>query len=183
MFRFISYTLPLFILILLGFFLWRGLSINPQVLPSTLINHSAPAFNLPELQTPQNNLTTDIFHGHVSLLNVWATWCVVCADEQPILMEISQQYHIPIYGLDYKDERTAALQWLVRFGNPYEKIAVDINGTTAINWGVYGTPETFVIDQQGVIRYKVVGPITEDNWRQTVWPLIQKLDNRKVAKI
>jgi cytochrome c biogenesis protein CcmG/thiol:disulfide interchange protein DsbE len=75
------------------------------------------------------------------------------------------------------------LQWLVRFGNPYEKIAVDINGTTAINWGVYGTPETFVIDQQGVIRYKVVGPITEDNWRQTVWPLIQKLDNRKVAKI
>lgn len=140
-----------------------------------LIGHATPAFNLPSLKKPDVKLSNQLFIGHVSLLNVWATWCVTCAEEHPVLVDIANSHIVPIYGLDYKDNRTHALQWLQHFGNPFKKIGFDGAGDVAINWGVYGTPETFVIDKKGVIRYKQIGPMTHAIWRNKLLPLVLKL--------
>ncbi len=166
---------PLIIFIIMVWFFWSGLSLNPHLVPSALLNTPVPEFNLNRLEQPSVKLTNKIFKDHVSLLNVWATWCVSCADEHPVLIDIAHSKIVPIYGLDYKDDRHDAVAWLKRFGNPYHAIGFDRRGSVAIDWGVYGTPETFIIDKQGRIRYKQIGPITTQLWQQKLLPIVKKL--------
>ncbi len=173
--KIIKTFLPLSIFIILAIFLWRGLYLDPQRLPSALINKPVPQFSLSTLVNTQQSFSQNDLFGHVSLVNVWASWCNSCRDDQPILMDIAQNSHVPIYGFDYKDDRAKALQWLDSYGNPYQKIGFDVEGTVAIDWGVYGTPETFLIDQNGIIKYKQIGPMTVEIWRDKFLPLIQQL--------
>jgi cytochrome c biogenesis protein CcmG/thiol:disulfide interchange protein DsbE len=168
--------LPFVIFAALVIFFWRGLSINPQLIPSTFINKSVPIFDLSTLQSPQKFLNQKIFLGHVSLLNVFASWCDSCAIEHPFLVDIAQKQHILIYGLDYKDNRDSALLYLKKYADPYQLVLFDGTGQAAIDWGVYGTPETFVIDSRGIIRYKQVGILTNEIWQTKMLPLIMKLE-------
>ena len=137
-------------------FLWKGLSLDPHKLPSALLNKSVPQFQLSTVQDSGQMFTDRNLHGQISLLNVWATWCSSCREEHPVLMDIERDYQIPIYGFDYKDQRISAIQWLQQLGNPYTLIGFDNSGSVAIDWGVYGTPETFIIDKNGIIRYKFI---------------------------
>lgn len=168
-------SIPLFIVLIIAFFLWTGLHVNTRVVPSALINQAVPEFNVPNLLENQHLLNNKLFLGHVSLLNVWATWCVSCANEFPFLVDIAHTDHVVIVGLDYKDNPQKARIWLTDHGNPFKEVGMDLTGQTAIDWGVYGTPETFVIDKQGIIRYKVIGEITPSIWNQTLLPLITAL--------
>lgn len=167
---------PLALFVVVVVLLWRGLSLHPTLVPSPLINKPAPHLQLPNLLNPQKMVTNQDFLGHVTLFNVWATWCEACAEEHNALLQLAQEAHLTIFGLDYKDDSTAAKKWLKENGNPYQLVAVDAAGTAAIDWGVYGSPETFVIDKKGVIRYKEIGPITSDVWQNELQPLIQKLE-------
>ncbi len=167
--------IPLILFSVLCFFLWRGLSLDPRELPSPFINKPLPKFSLPELNHPDQQFSSTELHGHVSLLNVFASWCISCRVEHPVLMELRDRKAVLIYGLDYKDSRDPDIQWLNKSGNPYEKIGFDQTGNTAINLGVYGTPETFVIDKHGIIKYKYIGPITEDVWQSELQPEVEKL--------
>ena len=169
------FILPLFIFAILLVFLWKGLSLDPHKLPSALLNKSVPQFQLSTVQNSQQIFTEKDLNGKISLFNVWATWCESCRDEHSVLMDIERDYQIPIYGLDYKDQRLSAVQWLHQFGNPYKLVGFDGNGTVAIDWGVYGTPETFVIDKSGYIRYKFIGPLTIEAWRDELLPIVRKL--------
>jgi cytochrome c biogenesis protein CcmG, thiol:disulfide interchange protein DsbE len=169
----LSYALPLFLFIGIALILWRGLSLHPQQVPSPLINKQAPNFNLPELISGATTNNND-FQGHVTLVNVWATWCYACAEEHEFLLKLSQDTNLYIYGFNYKDDVEKAKTWLHEHGNPYKKIAVDKIGSVCIDWGVYGTPETFVLDKHGIIRYKHIGPITDSNWSQILKPIIEK---------
>jgi len=171
--------LPLLILSGIGYFLWQGLSLNPRIVPSVLLNEQTPEFNLPNLLHPGAKLGNKIFKGHVSLLNVWATWCAACINEYPLMINIAHTHKVKIYGLDYKDDRTKALVWIKKYGNAYAAIGFDETGETAINWGVYGTPETFVINKNGVIKYKQIGEVTPEVWKHTLLPLIEKLEKEK----
>lgn len=168
-------VIPLFIFTALLLFFWRGLHLDPHQLPSALLNQPAPTFDLVTLENPQQHLTQKTFLGQVSLLHVWATWCETCQQEHPLLMDLARQQTIPIYAFDYKDNTAAAKKWLSQYGNPYRAIGFDHNGNVSIDWGVYGTPETFVIDRQGVIRYKVIGPLTRAVWQQSIAPLLKQL--------
>lgn len=170
------FLLPFFIFAGLVVFFWRGLSINPQLVPSTFINKPVPNFDLPMLHSPQEFLNQKIFQGHISLLNVFASWCSSCAMEHPFLVDIAQKQHVLIYGLDYKDNREAALLYLKKYANPYQLVLFDGSGQAAIDWGVYGTPETFIIDSQGIIRYKQIGMLTDEIWQTKMLPLIMKLE-------
>lgn len=167
--------IPLLLFLSLGIFLWRGLNLNPRLLPSALLNKPVPHFILPNLLQPHEAFTDQHLQQGLVLLNVWATWCVNCQLEHPVLVDIANNQHIPIYGLDYKDSSADASRWLAQYGNPYRAIGVDTNGNTAINLGVYGTPETFIIDN-GIIRYKFVGPITKEVWQNTLSPEIKALE-------
>lgn len=171
------FLLPILIFAFLFLFLWKGLSLDPHKLPSALLNKPVPQFLLGTVLSPNQTFTNKDLRGKITLLNVWATWCVSCRDEHPVLMEIARDYQIPIYGLDYKDQRLSAAQWLHEFGNPYKLVGFDGNGSVAIDWGVYGTPETFVIDKAGFIRYKFIGPLTEDDWQKKVLPVIKGLQD------
>lgn len=171
---FVRYLAPLLAFLALAALLYKGLSIDPKKVPSPLIDKPAPEFKLPALKQPEQIISNADFQGKVSLLNVWATWCVSCRQEHPLLMQL-QQDGVPIYGLNYKDQRPAAEQWLKRFGDPYIANAFDAEGRVGIDWGVYGTPETFVIDKQGMIRYKHIGPLTFDAIESDIIPLIKKL--------
>jgi cytochrome c biogenesis protein CcmG/thiol:disulfide interchange protein DsbE len=130
---------------------------------------------LPALKKPKQTLTRADFKGHVSLLNVWATWCFACREEHQTLLKFAKRGVVPIYGLDYKDKRNAALAWLKQAGDPYRAIAFDRTGNVAMNWGVYGAPETFLVDANGIIRYKHIGPLTAKSIRQELLPRIRKL--------
>lgn len=167
--------LPFILFIFIGLILWRGLSLHPERVPSPLINKPAPVFSLPVLSFENKIATQKDFAGHVTLLNVWATWCFACADEHAFLLKLARDHAILIYGFDYKDDSAKARKWLRDKGDPYKTVAVDKSGTAAINWGVYGTPETFVIDKKGIIRYKFVGPLTQAAWDETIHPLVEKL--------
>lgn len=171
---FVRYLTPLLAFLALATLLYKGLGIDPKRVPSPLIDKPAPVFNLPRLKQPEQFLGSTDFQGKVSLFNVWATWCAACRHEHPLLMQISKM-GIPIYGLNYKDKRPAARQWLQRLGDPYVANAFDAEGRVGIDWGVYGTPETFVIDKQGVIRHKFIGPLTRDAVERELLPLIRKL--------
>ena len=167
--------IPLILFIVMVAFLAVGLKLDPREVPSPFIGKPAPAFNLPQLADPGKSFSNANLQGQVSLLNVWASWCVSCKQEHPFLLKLAKQNILPIYGLDYKDEREAGMEWLNRLGNPYTVSVFDADGKVGIEWGVYGVPETFVIDKQGVIRHKHTGPITEESWQKTLLPLIIQL--------
>ena len=175
---FVRYLTPLVLFLALAALLYKGLALNPREVPSPLIGKPAPEFSLPELKDTSRQLSHSDFLGKVSLLNVWATWCVSCRAEHPLLMQLARQ-GVTIYGLDYKDNREDAKRWLQRFGDPYVANAFDADGRVGIDWGVYGTPETFVIDQRGIIRHKHIGPLTEEAIQGEILPLIKKLKEDK----
>jgi cytochrome c biogenesis protein CcmG/thiol:disulfide interchange protein DsbE len=175
---FVRYLTPLVLFLALAALLYKGLALNPREVPSPLIGKPTPEFTLPELKDTSRQLSHSDFLGKVSLLNVWATWCVSCRAEHPLLMQLARQGVI-IYGLDYKDSREDAKRWLQRFGDPYVANAFDADGRVGIDWGVYGTPETFVIDQHGIIRHKHIGPLTEEAIQGEILPLIRQLKEGK----
>ena len=170
------YLLPLLVFIALVGFLAVGLKRDPHSIPSPLIDKAAPAFSLPRLDAPTQRLSATDLRGQVWLLNVWASWCVACRQEHPLLVELSKTGLVKMYGLNYKDKRDDALGWLQRLGNPYLQSLSDTEGLVGIDYGVYGVPETFVIDKQGVIRHKHIGPVTEEALRDTLLPLVAKLE-------
>lgn len=148
---------------------------SPRDIPSPLIGKPLPAFSLPSVADPKHHVSRDDLLGKPYLLNVWASWCVSCREEHPLLVELARQHAVTIVGLNYKDQRADALRWLADMGDPYTLSLLDFEGRVGIDLGVYGVPETFVIDPQGVIRYKFVGPLTREAWEQKLRPLIQPL--------
>jgi len=168
--------LPLLAFIVLVIFLAIGLTRDPKKITSPLIDKAAPAFRLPSVADPSKFVSSEDFKGKVVIFNVWASWCVACREEHPLLVKFSKTSQTPIYGLNYKDERSDALRWLQAFGNPYVVSAFDLKGTVGIDWGVYGVPETFIIDKKGIIRFKQIGPVTPEILNQEMIPLIAKLE-------
>ncbi len=171
----IRYALPLGVFIVLVAFLAIGLGRDPREVPSPLINKSAPSFHLPQLHEPTKTFSAEEMRGKVWLLNVWASWCVSCREEHPLLLELGRPGSIPLYGLNWKDKREDAISWLDQLGNPYVLSAADIDGRVAIDYGVYGAPETYLIDRGGVIRFKQVGPLTRELLDTTILPLAREL--------
>ena len=167
--------LPLGIFLVLVLFLAVGLGLNPREVPSPLIAKAAPAFRLAQLQASDKTLGTEDLKGKVWILNVWASWCVACLEEHPILVEFSRQNVLPIYGLNYKDQREDALRWLGKHGNPYTLSMQDVDGRVGIDYGVYGVPETYLIDRNGIIRYKRIGPVTPQILQEKILPLVRQL--------
>ncbi len=170
-----KYIAPLVLFIFLGLLLAYGLNLDPRKIPSPLIGKSLPAFSLATVFDPARSVSRDELKGRVYLLNVWASWCVACRQEHPLLNELTRNKAVPIIGLNYKDKREDALGWLGKLGDPYEVSLSDTDGRLGIDLGVYGVPETFVIDKQGVIRYKHIGPITPEAWEQKLAPLIKEI--------
>ena len=166
---------PLAIFILLVGFLAVGLGLKPREVPSPLVGKPAPAFDLPVLQQPDKRFAPGEMRGKVWLLNVWASWCVSCREEHPVLVELAKRGVMPILGLNYKDKGDEATAWLKRFGDPYQLSVVDADGRIGIDYGVYGVPETYLIDAEGVIRYKQIGPLTMAIVEQKVLPLAKAL--------
>lgn len=166
------YALPLALFVLLGIALAIGLNRDPSVVPSPLIGRPAPAFSLPNLQDASSSVATHALHGRPWLLNVWATWCVGCRQEHEVLLQIAAENAVPLIGLNWKDNNTAARQWLADLGNPYAAVAEDHDGRVAIDWGVYGAPETFLIGPDGTVLYKHIAPMTLEVWRSEFLPRI-----------
>lgn len=166
---------PLAVFLVAGVFLAIGLTLNPREVPSPLINKPVPEFALPPVQGRMLGLSSADLNGEVSLVNVFASWCVACRAEHPLLMELKQKGAVPIHGLNYKDKPDDAEKWLAELGDPYLRTGADINGRVGIDWGVYGVPETFVIDRQGRIAYKQIGPLSPAVLEKTILPLIRKL--------
>jgi cytochrome c biogenesis protein CcmG, thiol:disulfide interchange protein DsbE len=189
-----KFLLPLFVFAALVVFLAVGLKRDPREIPSPLVNKPAPAFSLPTLVGDKPFSPADM-QGQVWIFNVWATWCVACREEHPLLVQFSKTQHVPIVGLSYKEiqpsdqangplsdevklqlARERCLKFLQKAGDPYKLSVMDLDGRVGIDYGVYGVPETYVIDKQGVIRYKRVGPVTPEVLIETILPLIQQLD-------
>jgi len=171
----LRFILPLLLFVILLVFLWVGLSLDPREVPSPLVGKAAPPFRLTRLDDPAKSVADGDLRGQVWLLNVWASWCVSCIEEHPLLVELSKQGLVPIYGLNYKDNRPAAQAWLARNGNPYTLSVSDPDGKVGIDYGVYGVPETYVIDKSGVIRFKQIGPVTLKVLSERILPLVKRL--------
>ena len=171
----LKFFLPLAAFVALAIVLGIGLGLNPREVPSPYIGKPAPAFSLPQLHQPQKRLAAADMRGQVWLLNVWASWCVACRVEHPLLVELSRQNKVPIYGLNYKDDPRNALEWLRQFGDPYTASISDRDGRVGIDYGVYGVPETFVIDKAGIVRHKHIGPVTPEVWERDLLPLVRQL--------
>ncbi|MHB1591015.1 MAG: DsbE family thiol:disulfide interchange protein [Sulfuricella sp.] len=169
------FLIPLGIFIVLVGFLAIGLKLDPREVPSPLIGKPAADFKLALLSDPAKQLSPADLRGKVWLLNVWASWCVSCRQEHPVLLDLSRQDIVPIYGMDYRDQPGDAQAVLNRYGNPYVETVVDLDGRAAINYGVYGVPETYVIDRNGIIRYKYIGPVTPDALDKKILPLVKEL--------
>ncbi|HZT89472.1 MAG TPA: DsbE family thiol:disulfide interchange protein [Stellaceae bacterium] len=169
------FVLPvvLFGLLTAGFYV--GLYTDANVLPSALIDEPAPQFDLPPLPGEARGFSTADLKGHVSLVNAFASWCLPCREEHAVLNALARTKRVPIYGIDYKDKEPAISAWLKELGNPYDRIGAD-SGRVGIDWGVYGVPETFIVDRSGRIRYKHVGPLTQDDVERKILPLVAKLD-------
>jgi len=178
----LRYLTPLAVFGVLVVFLCIGLYRDPHEVPSPLINKAAPTFRLPQLKEQSKTFSADEMRGKVWLLNVWASWCVSCREEHPLLIEYAKSGAVPIYGLNWKDKREDALAWLDELGDPYVLSAADLDGRVAIDYGVYGAPETYVIDQSGTIRFKQIGAVTEDVWSQKILPLVQELNRQGISK-
>jgi|SRR5213079_872578 len=169
------YLIPLVLFIGLVAFLAIGLGRDPHEVPSPLINKPAPAFQLAQLHQPDKKFSAEEMRGKVWLLNVWASWCVSCRDEHPVLVQLSHTGAVPIYGLNWKDQREDAISWLNELGNPYVLSVSDLEGRVAIDYGVYGAPETYLIDKNGVIRFKQIGPIDNDTLQKKILPMVKQL--------
>lgn len=172
--------IPVVVVAGLAALFWRGLSLDPNEMPSALLNKSVPAFDLPVVPAPENpqGLVTashEMLKGKVSLLNVWATWCLPCRQELPFFNTLKAQ-GVPIYGINYKDDREEAQRWLAEFHNPFVFSVLDADGRLGINLGVFGYPETYVVDKQGVIRYKHIGEMDANSWEKTIKPIFDSLN-------
>lgn len=180
------YLLPLALFLALAVFLGIGLNHDPRELPSPLVGKAAPAFALPRLVAEgvavPAHFTPAEMQGKVWLLNVWASWCVSCRQEHPVLMDVARRGVAPLVGLAYKDQPADARRWLAEHGDPYLLSALDVEGRVGIDYGVYGVPETYVIDQAGTVRYKQVGPISADILQTEILPLIERLKNVELHK-
>jgi cytochrome c biogenesis protein CcmG/thiol:disulfide interchange protein DsbE len=177
------YLVPLIVFVVVAGFLWVGLGLNPREVPSPFIDKPAPAFTLQKLHEPEARFSNTDMRGQVWLLNVWASWCVACRSEHPLLVQLSRANLVPIYGLNYKDVPSDAKRWLQQLGDPYVTSLVDYEGKVGIDYGVYGVPETFVIDKQGVIRHKVIGPVTPSALDNCVLPLVKKLQEASAQTV
>jgi cytochrome c biogenesis protein CcmG, thiol:disulfide interchange protein DsbE len=171
----VKYAVPLVVFLVLSAFLTAGLRLDPREVTSPLIDRPAPAFQLTRLDDPDNTLASRDLLGRVWLLNVFASWCVSCRAEHALLTALSRTRVVPIYGLAYKDTREHALAFLGSFGNPYVLSIQDLDGRVGIDYGVYGVPETYVIDKTGVIRFKQIGPITIEAIEETILPMVGRL--------
>jgi cytochrome c biogenesis protein CcmG, thiol:disulfide interchange protein DsbE len=171
----LRYVLPLLLFALLVVLFIFGMQIDPRRVPSPLIDKPLPAFELAQLHDPELMLSNQKLRGDVVLVNVWASWCVSCRYEHPLLLAFSREGDVDLYGLNYKDTRKDALQWLKQYGDPYKTSAFDPLGRTGIDFGVYGVPETYVLDKDGIVRYKHIGPISQGDLDDTILPLIKKL--------
>ena len=169
----VSFLVPLTLFAALAGLLYAGLERDPGVVASPLVGRSLPAFALPGL--PRGELRSEDLGEVPSLLNVWASWCAACRAEHPLFLRLAASGEVPIYGLNYKDERADALRWLERFGDPYRRSGHDLDGKVGLDLGVYGVPETFVIDREGRIAHKHIGPIAEKDWEETIRPLLLRL--------
>jgi len=170
-----KFLLPLIFFALLVGLLFFGLSNDPSRVPSPLVNKPAPAFELPKLSDPNATFSPKSFLGKVWLLNIWASWCNACRVEHPVLNELAKQNIVSIVGFDYKDTNINAKAWLKQFGNPYSVVVTDQKGVVGFDYGVYGVPETFVIDKKGIIRYKHIGPISFKDLNEKIIPLVKAL--------
>ncbi len=171
------YLLPLGLFLALASTLALGLKRGePQDLPSPLVGKPVPSFNLTQLEEPQKRFTPQELKGKVWLLNVWASWCVSCRQEHPVLLDFAKQSAVPLVGMDYQDQRDSGQQWLSKHGNPYRLTVFDEEGRAGMDLGVIGVPETFIIDKQGRIRHKLTGPITQQALKETVLPLLKELE-------
>ena len=173
------FLLPLGIFIVLVVFLGIGLNRNPREVPSPLIDKPAPAFQVPQLHEPAKTISQKDMLGKVWLFNVWASWCVSCRQEHPVLVELSKKNVVPIVGLNYKDGREDGMKWLQDWGNPYVLSAFDQDGRVGIDYGVYGVPETFVVDRAGIIRYKHIGPVTQADLDTVLLPKVRELQGAR----
>ncbi|HUX63389.1 DsbE family thiol:disulfide interchange protein [Sulfuricella sp.] len=169
------FLIPLGIFIVLVGFLAIGLRLDPREVPSPLIGKPAPDFKLALLSDPAKQLSPADLRGKVWLFNVWASWCASCREEHSVLLDLSKQGIVPIYGMDYKDQPGDAQAVLNRYGNPYVETVVDLDGRVGINYGVYGVPETYLIDRNGIIRYKHTGPVTRESLDKKILPLVKEL--------
>jgi cytochrome c biogenesis protein CcmG, thiol:disulfide interchange protein DsbE len=172
------YLIPLVLFIVLVVFLAIGLTRDPSKLPSALLDKPAPTFRLPQLKEPDKTFSAEDMRGKVWIMNVWASWCVACRDEHEHLFRYAKSGAVPIYGLNYKDRREDALAWLNELGDPYVLSAVDLEGRVGMDYGVYGAPETYLIDKGGTIRHKHVGPVTPAIWSKEFLPLVQELNRQ-----
>jgi cytochrome c biogenesis protein CcmG, thiol:disulfide interchange protein DsbE len=170
------YAIPLVLFLALVVFLVIGLGRDPREVPSPLINKPAPAFRLVQLKDPSRIFSEQDMRGRVWLLNVWASWCIACREEHPMLLELGRSGAVPIYGLNYKDKREDALSWLNELGDPYVLSVSDLDGRVGIDYGVYGAPETFLIDRSGTIRLKHIGPLTPEVWQEKLQPFLKDLN-------
>jgi cytochrome c biogenesis protein CcmG, thiol:disulfide interchange protein DsbE len=168
--------MPILMILALIAVLWRGLYLNPKEIPSPLIDQPAPTFQLPNLLDPKTMIDNSVLSHKVTIVNVWASWCAACVEEQQFIRSIAPTTEAQWLGFNYKDDSKEALAWLQQYGNPYTYIAADATGQAALDWGIYGTPETFVIDKKGIIRYKHIGPISLQDWQKQFVPLLAKLN-------
>ncbi|MBI2286986.1 MAG: DsbE family thiol:disulfide interchange protein [Nitrosomonadales bacterium] len=166
---------PLIGFVVLVALLAIGLNLNPREVPSPLVGKAAPAFTLPQLHEPSRQFSPQDMKGKVWLFNVWASWCTACENEHPVFLELSRRNLVPIYGMDYKDKREDGEAWLRKHGNPYTLVVSDAEGRVGIDYGVYGVPETYVIDKQGVIQHKHIGAVTPKILDETILPLVKEL--------
>ncbi|HSV19210.1 MAG TPA: DsbE family thiol:disulfide interchange protein [Casimicrobiaceae bacterium] len=171
----LRWSIPLAVFAILVVFLAIGLTRDPREVPSPLIGKPAPAFRLAQLDQPDKLLGPADLRGQVWLLNVWASWCVSCRVEHPLLLDLAKAGIVPVVGLDYKDKPDDGRAWLAQHGDPYRVSVQDVDGRAGIDWGVYGVPETFVIDKNGTIRFKHIGPVTAEALQQTILPLVREL--------
>lgn len=168
----IRYFLPLLLFVSLMTFLWSGLKLNPKDLPSALIGKAMPAFHMPTIKDPNQFVTNSIFNGKISILNVWASWCHSCRLEHEFWIAVSKNNNVTLIGLNYHDELQEAKNWIKTVGDPYKIILFDNKGHLGMELGVYGTPETFLIDEQGIIRVRHTGPLDPDIWKKKFLPYL-----------
>jgi cytochrome c biogenesis protein CcmG/thiol:disulfide interchange protein DsbE len=171
----LRFLIPLALFAVLAWFLYAGLSLNPREVPSPLIGKPAPGFALPRLDDPTQTVKREDLLGKVWVMNVWASWCAPCREEHPLVVAFARERKVPVIGLNYKDRPGDARTWLERLGNPYAATLIDFDGKVGIDFGVYGVPETFVIDAQGVVRFKHVGVLTRQVISQKIEPLLKEL--------
>jgi cytochrome c biogenesis protein CcmG, thiol:disulfide interchange protein DsbE len=173
--RSLKYLIPIALFLVLAAFLLVVLSRDPREIPSPLIGKAAPEFRLPLLAAPEKAFSPQDMHGQVWLLNVWASWCVPCLVEHPVLLQLARDRALPIVGFNYKDEPSNATAWLAKHGDPFATVVADRNGRSALDYGVYGVPETFLIDRAGNIRFKHVGPLTPEVVSKRLLPMVKEL--------